>query len=749
MIAKIHLIALSVCIGLLAAPLVRGGEIVFENARVRAVLGEDAAWRSVTDKKSGTEYCAANQRAVFASARIAPLEVRGAGADGSVIDQQAAMAMVSKTKTHDANRAEFADGKLTIGFASCDTRVTYSVKSEADWILFTITGVNGTRPTELTLARIGIAITNHVGTRLGMAWSDSFAVGLEGANMQTRGQAVARKDFAELFATTQDEPGPKLEGAAVALVAAPTAEIDSVLQKFSAAFNLPRNEENGTPAKRLQIAKQSYWFLSFGEKDADKAIDYCSRSGIHQILLNSGSWCSMPGHYVFNMVNYPDGVESLKRTVAKLNAAGIGVGMHCFASKISKTDEYVSPVPDRRLWSDRATALASDVTASSTTIRATTDLREWPGSPIAKQTVWEGGVTKHQEVIVDDEIIFYDHIGPAGKWDSFLGCKRGAWKTRPAAHKAGTEGRHNGVDGCINGYIIDQETSLLDETTTRLAEIFNSCGFNMVYFDGGEDVDRRRFDYYVSKFQAVAMSKFTKRPIVHAGTIMTHSLWHSFARSGTVDTYLNTLNGAIAAGEKVGEWPTVRDHIETSVRYMLSVGEDRMPGELGWFGIWSKGKNTDGLQFDEMEYLMCKSLAYDAPISLETSFSQMEKHPLTPGLLEIVRAYEELRASGKVSAATREKLREPKKDFLLHDGDFIEVTPADIAGGREVRAMIGDHNGDAVIALWHFTGKEGTVKFGNEPPVNLGLSRSIVTLPKTSAQKARELLAKAIVELKP
>ena len=88
-----------------------------------------------------------------------------------------------------------------------------------------------------------------------------------------------------------------------------------------------------------------------------------------------------------------------------------------------------------------------------------------------------------------------------------------------------------------------------------------------------------------------------------------------------------------------------------------------IPGELGWFGIWPKGKNTDGLQLDEIEYLMGKSLAYDAPISLETSFGQMEGHPLTPDILEIVRAYEQLRAAGKVPEAARAELRERARIF--------------------------------------------------------------------------------------
>jgi len=730
-----------------------GGEIVFENARVRAALGEDAVWRSLTDKASGKDYCAAGQRIAFATARVGAL------------------------KNRVANRAAFGDGKLTVSFDGCDTVLTYAVKAEPDWILFTLTGVAGARPSELTLVRFGTTQRERVGTRLCLGWDETCAVGLIGANLQTRGQAARRKDFTELLATTQDAPGPKLEGAAAALVAAPTPEIDALLQRVAAACNLPRNEGGGKPSKNLPIARQSYWFLSFGQNDVEKVIDYCKQSGFRQVMLMSGSWCRLPGHYVFNTAAYPDGQEGLKRTVEKLHAAGILVGMHCFASKVSKNDAYVTPVPDSRFWVDMETELAADVAVGDTTIHAATDLREWPGSPVAKQKIWEGGVTKHQEVILDDEIVFFERIGPEGKWDTFLGCKRGAFGTRPAPHKAKTRGRHYGVDGCINGYIIDQETTLLDEVTTRLADIYNACGFDMVYFDGGEDVDRRRFDYYVSKFQAVTMSKFAKRPLIHMGTIMTHHTWPSFTRSGTVDTYMNTLNGQIIAGAKVEKWPSVKDHIDNSVRYMLSVGDDRIPGELGWFGIWPKGKNTDGLQLDEVEYLMCKSLAYDAPISLETSFRQMESHPLTPGILEIVQLYENVRGRRDgMAPESLAKLAQPKKDFLWvlvstkeKWSKFVEVTPAEVAGGHEIRAMVGADGGGAFASVWHYTGERGTLTLANAPAetlplgisgsplegakldggkllVPIGAHRATIFLPNTTVEVAREMLKTAKFE---
>ena len=604
--------------------------------------------------------------------------------------------------------------------------------------------VQGTRPSVVTLMSLPVAITAHVGPRLGAAWDEKYAIGLHALGLQVQGAGRKIKDGAELTATSQDAPGPALEGAGFAIVAAPTAEFRNILRRLSVAYDLPRNERDGTPSKDLALARQSYWFLSFGEADTDKVLDLCRQSGIRQVMLLSGAWCRSPGHYAIQP-GYPDGVESLRRMVDRLHGAGIMVGMHCYASKVGKIDGYVSPKPDRRFWVDRMAALTDPIGTNETAVLTNSDLREWPGSPVAHQKVWEGGVAKHQDVVIDDEIIRYKSIGPEGKWNTFLGCERGAYATTRSPHPITSSLRHYAVDGGINGYIIDQETTLLDEVTMRLADIFDMCGFDMIYFDGGEDVDTRRFIYYVSKFQAVAMSKFRKRPIIHMGTIMTHNLWHSFTRSGTVDTYMNTLRGQILAGAPPAKWPTVREHIDRSVAYMLSVREDMMPGELGWFGIWPKGKDTDGLQLDEVEYLMAKSLGHDAPISLETSFREMASHPLTPGILEIVRAYETLRSNAPPPAEIASLLRTPGKDFILVQEDnaaeFVEarVLPT-VAGSHDVRGLVAEYKTGAIATLWHYMGTPGTLVISSDPekvramdvfgkPIEVTVSGNKISIP--------------------
>ena len=677
---------------LLLAPAARA-EVVFENPRFRAVLGDDAVWRSLVDKTSGKDYCA-----VKAAVRFADAVVKG--------------------KTHAAHRASLAGDRLTIALAGCDTQLTYSVARTDDWIAFRLDSIAGARPSRVTVVRLGVTITDRVGSCLGGAWNDKYAVCLRGINLQTSGYGSRVGDRAQLVTSAQDEPGPKLEGSGAAILAAPPAELRAALRRLAAAYDLPRNEApDGVSSKDAPIARQSYWFLGFGEKEVDKVIGYCRRAGLRQVMMSSGAWCVQVGHYTFNTRQYPDGIESLRRTVARLHAAGILVGMHTFASKVSKTDAYVTPVPSRHFWVDLRAELAGAVGPNDQEIRTTTDLSQWPGSPVCRQKVWEGHVTKHQEVVIDDEIVYYDRIGPEGKWDTLVGCRRGAYGTRPASHAAKAEARHYGVDGCINGYIIDLDSPLFEETSSRLAAIFNVCGFDLVYFDGSEDVDRRRYNYYASKAHAVPMSKFRKRPLVHQGGGFTYELWHSFTRDATVDQYPGTYLAYIHAGGTLGKFPTCKEHIDASVRYMLACEDNMTPGELGWFGINPRSGKYDGLQYDEIEYLMCKSLAYNAPISLQTGFAPLERHPLTPDILEIVRVYEETRLAGKVPKSKLAFLGQLGKDFVMLRGGLLqgrlppEFVPVEelpkVAGTHEVRAFVGPYGSDTIATVWHYAGKEG------------------------------------------
>ena len=57
----------AVLLGLAAGAPATAADVVFENPRFRAVLGEDAVWGPLVEKRTGRDYCAAEKRVSFRS----------------------------------------------------------------------------------------------------------------------------------------------------------------------------------------------------------------------------------------------------------------------------------------------------------------------------------------------------------------------------------------------------------------------------------------------------------------------------------------------------------------------------------------------------------------------------------------------------------------------------------------------------------------------------------------------------------
>ncbi len=487
--------------------------ILFQADSFRAELGENAVWNSLIETQSERSLLATDRKTPIAYLQI----------DG---------------KTYSANLARREGDRLVIAFGGIDTRLEYTIEQADHWVTFRLDRIVGARPQRIAFLRIGVAVTEHVGLRLNGAWDEQTSVVVRGANRQTLCRPIVRAESTELAASAQDVPGPRLEGSAASLFVAPTARLKAVLARYAEAHDLPTNTaSDGIASKDTDNARGSYWFLSFAEDEVDQVIECCRKTGFRQVMLNSGVWCTSSGHYLFNATRYPDGVESLKRTVDRFHDAGILVGMHCFASKVSKRDPYVTPAPDRRFLVDRRAVLAEDLSVDST---------------------------------------------------------------------------------------IDQ-------------------------------------------------------------------------------------------------WPTCKDHIDRTVKRVIACQDDLIPGELGWFGINPADGEYDGLQYDEVEYLMCKSLAYDSPISLQTSFSRMEQHPLNDDILALIKRYEALRHHqyGRIPIARMKRLSDedlnrlktPGRDFLV-DTDLwdapmaVEMTRVAMADD-DVRVWLGAVGDARLLRLWHGRGRDG------------------------------------------
>jgi len=361
------------------------------------------------------------------------------------------------------------------------------------------------------------------------------------------------------------------------------------------------------------------------------------------VLLES-CWASSAGHFPINERNYPDGIDSLKRTVRKIHAAGLRGGLHFLACGITENDAYISPIPDSRLLKDSSVTLAADLDAETTTVLCD---EEPDGRFPREDRGYEGNGV---DVQVDDEIIRYGGI----EGTRLVLCRRGAYGTTAAPHKAGAKvshlRRHYGM------FLRDVDSSINDEVADRIAYIVNECGFGMTYWDGSEALQDDHW-YYNPKLQYEFANRYKNRDaMLMQGSSYNHLSWHLHPRQASADGYRDIKQ--------------LLD--ERSPAFETWYKTNFMPVDIGWYGI-----GQERLTFDDIEYVLCRSIGYDSSLGWSTPVAALDSYPRTRELLELCGRYERLRLAGVFDEATRARLREPKRDYrLARDGDVWRFVDA-------------------------------------------------------------------------
>lgn len=201
---------------------------------------------------------------------------------------------------------------------------------------------------------------------------------------------------------------------------------------------------------------------------------------------------------------------------------------------------------------------------------------------------------------------------------------------------------------------------------------------------------------------------------VAQGAAQAHGLRDLFAQPQTSETYLDALGRAIRAGQPPEKCPTVKTYVDAGVARLRSLRDDMIPGELGGIGVWPRhtreGREIEGLQLDELEYLLCRSVAYDCPAALlTTGFGERVQNPLAPELLRLTKAYERARFARRFTEADQAPMREPGKDFtLLQRQGFppvlVPVRPVACGNRHDLHAMVGAFEGGSVATFWNAVG---------------------------------------------
>jgi len=578
-----------------------GQDVQVENDFIRLAISPNASIHSLLEKATAHEWLATQPRA-FSSVKKGGKYFPAAGL----------------VRDGDLWHADFGAAQV-----QADFRITAS----PHYVLFELVHVRGEGVEEVRFAEMQVTCTKNAGSWLGGWWDEQFAVALLGlsdrVNVQLPGAGM-------LAASVYPEFG--MEGQRVVLVAAPKPRFLDVVQEVERDFGLPSPRLGGQWAKTSQAARTGYLFTDLTESNADETIRFAELGGFGYIMTYDSAWSTSLGSYPINAHNFPQGEASLKATVDKCHAAGLKVGLHFLTSFVGKNDPLVRPRPDPRLLKDDQATLAADIDEKAAEIAAAGPLASFP-----TEGAFYGDEKAGFDIQIDDELIQYRAIGGDGK-NTLLQCARGYAGTHAAPHKAGAK-IHHLVEryGC---YLADLRTTLKGEISDRVAGVINRCGFDMVYFDGGEcNVANGPFWYWVTQQQDDVCRRVTRELLVQGsgGTAWT---WHWFAR-GACDDF-----AAIAPKQYL-------DYHKIADSWMYYT-QNFLPPELGWWGFLADEPDHPATMPDEVEYYAARMLALDTPVWLETNLGALKQNGRTEEMLARLGEYERLRLSGTVPASVRE-----------------------------------------------------------------------------------------------
>lgn len=587
--------------------------VELENEYVKYVIAADGLNSGFVDKKSGTDYC--DQKRAAKCARL-----RKAG------------------KQHEATQATYADGKLHVQFGESGITAVIGVALEKRYFTFELLSVSDAAVDEVVFLDVPLNVEG--------ALSDEFQACALALNIKTDINDLpgpSRHLLASCF------PRPGFAGAKAAILGCPREELRNIMKEVvRASRDLPQTDRGGPWALDAEANRGSYLIDypgSISETNVDRWIATARGVGAKQIDFHTGHALRF-GDYEPDPRVYPKGFDSLKAVIDKLHAAGIGAGLHTYAFFVSKDSKWVTPVPDQRLAKDATFTLATALEETNQIVLVEETTKEM-------STLTGFQVRNSVTVQIDDELITYGGISKEPPY-AFTACQRGAHGTKTASHAAGARVHH--LKECFGLFTPDGDSTMFEEVAARTAEVYNKCGFDMIYLDAldGTDILGRwpnSHKYYANKF-VYSLCASLKRPAIMEMSTFNHHLWFVRSRMGAWD--------APSKGYK--------RFIDQHFLDNKSSRQIFLPLNLGWWCVfdWSP-KDRIRTFADDMEYVMCKAIAGDNSVSWLMGFDPETflKSYNARRLGALVKQYEELRLANYFSPSIREKLGAPNSDFTL------------------------------------------------------------------------------------
>ncbi len=546
--------------------------------------------------------------------------------------------------TYDETRREL---RLTYGAGAITALV--EVRAKPTHATFELKALSVT-PTRIRWGPLATTIGQTVGETIGVVRDEEVAIGIQALNIKTTGGAEGTDAGSRLYAECRDHtqaiparkpgrcstpplagPDATVLGSRIALFGCPAERALETIGKIELAEGLPHPMLDGVWAKTSPEATRSYLISPFNENVLDAVLAVAQQAGLKYLYHGNPfkSW----GHFGLDPDEFPDGDRSMKHCVERAAKVGIFIGAHTLSNFIQPTDAYVTPVPDRRLVKLGTAALTGDVGEDATEIPV-----DNPAPFRTKQWL--------STTIVGEELIRYDAVSDVAPW-KLLGCRRGAFGTRPAAHLAGAEIAKLS-DHSYQTFFPSIE--MQDEMARRLAVLFNNTGLRQISFDGLEGCQATGYGAYAEARFVETTFRNWSHDVINDSSQLKHYTWHIHTRMNWGEPWGKAMREGMA---------------EYRFKNQDYFRRNLLPPMLGWFEIRINSPQLQATSLDEVEWVLAKSAGFGAGCAWQTSLYALDRLGNKEAILTAIREWDLARHGGVFTELQRARLRDPRNEFHL------------------------------------------------------------------------------------
>ena len=527
------------------------------------------------------------------------------------------------------------DGKDTLNFTfGSRGHVKLKFEEKGEYVKMTITEINLKDLKLLAYCKVKPAVTKYMGTMSGMFSDDDDVFGFR--SLGVRGSVETMRDPLLVAYTEGNCVRP---GVSCAIFASPRDKAMDCVKAMQAKESLPVSRSGGPNALSSSLTRYSYMFADFQAKYTDGWIDIAKRGGFGFIHFHA--WWKTLGHYDVNPTFFPEGVKQMRDCVSRVKASGLHASFHTLTACIEPDDPWVTPKPSHDLIPLHTYTLAKGIGANDDVFY----VKELPAND--HELFWSYS-SNGNAFRIGDEIIRYSAISREKPY-AFLQCERGAFGTKPSAHKAGEKAYY--LQQRYISFYPEPDSKLADDLADAVADKFKYLGVEGMYYDGSEGM---RVRYGIDTMRWKIFQRLPDNAVIEASN-WNHNDWWFHSRVGAWDHT---------------SWAMRRNRDTHAALCKSFPMANFLSPQLGWWAARGPIPECRGQFIDEFEYFAATALSIDSPMSIQhLQPTKTQWNERIFDMLTILGWYERCRLARYFTKADTDRLQKPNSDFILRMDD--------------------------------------------------------------------------------